>query len=237
MCHFRWYRSTLKSSAIIGNSNRKLSLGLHFRRDGWFVGQRKVNIWFWFWGLWRYWALSFMLFYLLIVSVTVDGQCPSLAIQASPNPTPTEIIVITVGKRSGYFQVSLGNGEGKEEVFKGVCCVDYLQSFWIVERMREKADEPRGTRGLLPRSPLIVCLFAPVSLRCWSLLLSIIQEESANSLSVATGILRVCSVSVFSDVFNLQFACCWATVNHFALYNEQCKRLVLIGVAELAIKV
>ncbi|XP_078381041.1 mediator of RNA polymerase II transcription subunit 14-like isoform X2 [Oculina patagonica] len=43
--------------------------------------------------------------------VTMDDFCPSLAIQVSPNPTPAEIIIITVGKRNGVFQVSLGNGE------------------------------------------------------------------------------------------------------------------------------
>lgn len=42
----------------------------------------------------------------------MDDFCPSLAIQVSPNPTPAEIIIITVGKRNGIFQVSLGNGEG-----------------------------------------------------------------------------------------------------------------------------
>lgn len=42
----------------------------------------------------------------------MDGFCPSLAVQVSPNPTPAEIIIITVGKRNGCFQVSLGIGEG-----------------------------------------------------------------------------------------------------------------------------
>ena len=45
----------------------------------------------------------------------MDDFCPSLAIQVSPNPTPAEIIIISVSKRNGIFQVSLGNGEG---VFK-----------------------------------------------------------------------------------------------------------------------
>ena len=51
------------------------------------------------------------------ISVTMDDFCPSLAIQVSPNPTPAEIIIITVGKRNGIFQVSLGNGEGAFNVW------------------------------------------------------------------------------------------------------------------------
>ena len=46
------------------------------------------------------------------ISVTVDDFCPSLVIQVMPNPTPAEILIVTVGKRNGIFQVSLGNGEG-----------------------------------------------------------------------------------------------------------------------------
>ncbi|XP_015775975.1 PREDICTED: mediator of RNA polymerase II transcription subunit 14-like [Acropora digitifera] len=45
------------------------------------------------------------------ISVTTDGTSPSLAIQVSPNPTPAEIIIVAVGKRTGCFQVSLGNGQ------------------------------------------------------------------------------------------------------------------------------
>lgn len=47
----------------------------------------------------------------------MDDFCPSLAIQVSPHPTPAEIIIITVGKRNGIFQVSLGNGEGMFKVW------------------------------------------------------------------------------------------------------------------------
>ena len=56
-------------------------------------------------------------FYACNISVTMDDFCPSLAIQVSPDPTPAEIIIITVGKRNGIFQVSLGNGEGVFRVF------------------------------------------------------------------------------------------------------------------------
>ena len=47
----------------------------------------------------------------------MDDFCPSLAIQVSPNPTPAEIIIITIGRRNGIFQVSLGNGEGGFKVW------------------------------------------------------------------------------------------------------------------------
>ncbi|XP_068687346.1 mediator of RNA polymerase II transcription subunit 14-like isoform X2 [Montipora foliosa] len=43
--------------------------------------------------------------------VTMDEKSSSLAIQVSPDPTPAEIIIVTVGKRTGCFQVSLGNGQ------------------------------------------------------------------------------------------------------------------------------
>jgi len=54
----------------------------------------------------------FNFLYMWCISVTMDDFCPSLVIQVSPHPTPAEIIIITVGKRNGIFQVSLGNGEG-----------------------------------------------------------------------------------------------------------------------------
>lgn len=34
-----------------------------------------------------------------------------------PNSTPAEILIVTVGKRNGIFQVSLGNGEGESNVW------------------------------------------------------------------------------------------------------------------------
>ena len=42
----------------------------------------------------------------------MDEFFPSIAVEVSPNPTPAEVMIITLGKRSGCFQVSLGNGEG-----------------------------------------------------------------------------------------------------------------------------
>ena len=50
-------------------------------------------------------------------SVTLDESTPSLVIQVSPNPTPAEIIVITVKTRSGHFQVSVGDGQGRTSLF------------------------------------------------------------------------------------------------------------------------
>ena len=51
------------------------------------------------------------------VTVTLDDFCPSLVIQVMPNSTPAEILIVTVGKRNGIFQVSLGNGEGESNVW------------------------------------------------------------------------------------------------------------------------
>ena len=51
------------------------------------------------------------------VTVTLDDFCPSLVIQVMPNSTPAEILIVTVGKRNGIFQVSLGNGEGESKVW------------------------------------------------------------------------------------------------------------------------
>ena len=56
-------------------------------------------------------------FFFSFVTVTLDDFCPSLVIQVMPNSTPAEILIVTVGKRNGIFQVSLGNGEGESNVW------------------------------------------------------------------------------------------------------------------------
>ena len=45
--------------------------------------------------------------------MTIDESCPSVAIQVSSDPTPAEVVIITLSERNGSFQVSLGTGECK----------------------------------------------------------------------------------------------------------------------------
>ena len=59
--------------------------------------------------------LNVFVFY---ISVTMDDFSPSLVTQVMPNPTPAEILIVTVGKRNGIFQVSLGNGEGTHKIWR-----------------------------------------------------------------------------------------------------------------------
>ena len=47
----------------------------------------------------------------------MDESCPSVAIQVSSDPTPAEVVIITLNERNGSFQVSLGTGECKLSVF------------------------------------------------------------------------------------------------------------------------
>ena len=47
----------------------------------------------------------------------MDESCPSVAIQVSSDPTPAEVVIITLSERNGSFQVSLGTGECKLSVF------------------------------------------------------------------------------------------------------------------------
>ena len=49
--------------------------------------------------------------------MTIDESCPSVAIQVSSDPTPAEVVIITLSERNGSFQVSLGTGEFKLSVF------------------------------------------------------------------------------------------------------------------------
>ena len=49
--------------------------------------------------------------------MTIDESCPSVAIQVSSDPTPAEVVIITLSERNGSFQVSLGTGECKLSVF------------------------------------------------------------------------------------------------------------------------
>ena len=53
----------------------------------------------------------------VFVLVTMDESCPSVAIQVSSDPTPAEVVIITLSERNGSFQVSLGTGESKLSVF------------------------------------------------------------------------------------------------------------------------
>ena len=53
----------------------------------------------------------------VFVLVTMDESCPSIAIQVSSDPTPAEVVIITLSERNGSFQVSLGTGECKLPVF------------------------------------------------------------------------------------------------------------------------
>ena len=46
----------------------------------------------------------------------MDESCPSVAIQVSSDPTPAEVVIITLSERNGSFQVSLGTGECKLSV-------------------------------------------------------------------------------------------------------------------------
>ena len=48
--------------------------------------------------------------------MTIDESCPSVAIQVSSDPTPAEVVIITLSERNGSFQVSLGTGECKLSV-------------------------------------------------------------------------------------------------------------------------
>lgn len=47
----------------------------------------------------------------------MDESCPSVAIQVSSDPTPAEVVIITLSERNGSFQVSLGTGECKLSFF------------------------------------------------------------------------------------------------------------------------
>ena len=47
----------------------------------------------------------------------MDESCPSVVIQVSSDPTPAEVVIITLSERNGSFQVSLGTGECKLSVF------------------------------------------------------------------------------------------------------------------------
>ena len=47
----------------------------------------------------------------------MDESCPSVAIQVSSDPTPAEVVIITLSERNGSFQVSLGTGECRLSVF------------------------------------------------------------------------------------------------------------------------
>ena len=80
--------------------------------------------------------LSKFALFTIYVSVTMDAKCPSLAIQVSPDPTPAEIIIVTVGKRNGCFQVSLGNGEGivNLKFAKG------LQTCYLIQEWRKEEN-------------------------------------------------------------------------------------------------
>ena len=49
--------------------------------------------------------------------MTIDESCPSVAIQVSSDPTPAEVVIITLSERNGSCQVSLGTGECKLSVF------------------------------------------------------------------------------------------------------------------------
>lgn len=51
--------------------------------------------------------------------MTIDESCPSVAIQVSSDPTPAEVVIITLSERNGSFQVSLGTGECKLSGFFG----------------------------------------------------------------------------------------------------------------------
>ena len=46
----------------------------------------------------------------------MDESCPSVVIQVSSDPTPAEVVIITLSERNGSFQVSLGTGECKLSV-------------------------------------------------------------------------------------------------------------------------
>lgn len=79
--------------------------------------------------------LSKFALFTIYVSVTMDAKCPSLAIQVSPDPTPAEIIIVTVGKRNGCFQVSLCNGEGivNLKFSKGLQTCYLIRKMWLVQ--------------------------------------------------------------------------------------------------------
>ena len=53
----------------------------------------------------------------------MDESCPSVAIQVSSDPTPAEVVIITLSERNGSFQVSLGTGECKLFGFVFVFCL------------------------------------------------------------------------------------------------------------------
>ena len=55
--------------------------------------------------------------------MTIDESCPSVAIQVSSDPTPAEVVIITLSERNGSFQVSLGTGECKLSVFLFFVCL------------------------------------------------------------------------------------------------------------------
>ena len=59
----------------------------------------------------------------------MDESCPSVAIQVSSDPTPAEVVIITLSERNGSFQVSLGTGECKLCVFVFVFVFCFFLSF------------------------------------------------------------------------------------------------------------
>lgn len=58
----------------------------------------------------------------------MDESCPSVAIQVSSDPTPAEVVIITLSERNGSFQVSLGTGECKLSFF----CFFFLSFLFLL---------------------------------------------------------------------------------------------------------
>lgn len=68
--------------------------------------------------------------------MTIDESCPSVAIQVSSDPTPAEVVIITLSERNGSFQVSLGTGECKLSVFFVFFFLSFL--FLLIMSLRLK---------------------------------------------------------------------------------------------------
>ena len=62
----------------------------------------------------------------------MDESCPSVAIQVSSDPTPAEVVIITLSERNGSFQVSLGTGECKLSVFVFVFVFVFLSFLFLL---------------------------------------------------------------------------------------------------------
>ena len=62
----------------------------------------------------------------------MDESCPSVAIQVSSDPTPAEVVIITLSERNGSFQVSLGTGECKLSGFFFVIYLFFLSFLFLL---------------------------------------------------------------------------------------------------------